>query len=96
MGCKNGVLLFFPNENPYGITLIPVGNNVRLNYKFIVFQHPCGMHLKLTEYELTNLTPIKSLRKQFLVMLTKHPIFRLDELRIVGQEFDGRLTNLRD
>ena len=96
MGCKNGVLLFLPNENPYGITLIPVGNNVRLNYKFIVFQHPCGMHLKLAEYELTNLTPIKSLRKQLLVMLSEHPIFGLSEFRVVGQKFDSRLPNLRN
>ena len=47
-----------------------------------------------TDIILPNLAPIKSLREQFLVMLTKHPVFRLDKLRVVGQKLDGGLADL--
>ena len=47
-----------------------------------------------TDIILSYLAPIKRLGEQLLIMLSKHPIFRLDEFRVVGQEADGGFADL--
>jgi len=54
------------------------------------------LFLRILREVLSNLTPVKRLGKQFPIMLAEHPVFRLDELRIVGQKLDGSLAHLRD
>ncbi len=41
--------------------------------------------LRILREVLSYLTPVKRLGKQFLVMLTEHPILGLDKLRVVSQ-----------
>ena len=55
-----------------------------------------GRFLRFLREVLTNLAPIKSLCKQLLVMLPKHPVFGLDEFRIFGQKLDSGLADLRN
>ena len=44
-----------------------------------------GRFLRILREVLSYLTPVKRLGKQFLVMLTEHPILGLDKLRVVSQ-----------